>query len=52
LRFDLDNGKVSEYSEKLDVNWVSAMPQRDQQKGSPVILKMNASRSYELKKID
>jgi hypothetical protein len=52
LRFDLDNGRLEEYSEKLDVQWVAVMPLGNQQKGEPSVLKMSAARSYDLKKID
>ncbi|MHC4265284.1 MAG: hypothetical protein ACYSUK_05040 [Planctomycetota bacterium] len=52
LIFDSDNSKVKEYSEKLDVQWTAVMPAKNQQKGSPPVLKMSASRSYDLKKVD
>ncbi|MHC4758580.1 MAG: hypothetical protein ACYTE8_07975 [Planctomycetota bacterium] len=50
LRFDLDEGKVEEYSEKLDIQWTVIMPVSGQ--GDPPVLKMSAIRSYDLKKIN
>jgi len=52
LKFDLDNGNVEEYVERLNVQWVAIMPANNQDKKPPPVLKMIADRSYYLKKID
>jgi hypothetical protein len=50
LSFDLDNGRVEEYSEKLGIQWIAVMPGRET--GDPPVLKMSAGRSYVLEKIE
>jgi len=52
LRFDLGQGKVKDYSEKLAVQWVALMPASNKQQDEPAVLRMRAGRSYDLKKID
>jgi hypothetical protein len=50
LSFDSDNGRAEGYSEKLEIQWIAVMPARE--RGDPPVLKMSASRSYDLEKID
>ncbi len=53
LKFDLNAGKVSEYLEKLQSEWVAVDPTAMQKDDSePAALRMTATRFYHIEKID
>jgi hypothetical protein len=51
LRLDLNEGKVAEYSEKLQTEWIIVDPNPEEGK-VPSALKMKATRYYSMEKID
>ncbi|MHC5073662.1 MAG: hypothetical protein ACYTFE_02415 [Planctomycetota bacterium] len=52
LKFDLDEGNVKEYVERLNIQWTAVMPTSNRQQEQPPVLKMGADRSYYLQKVD
>jgi len=53
LKLDLNTGKVEEYSEKLQSEWVAVDPEAGQKADSePAALRMTATRFYHIEKID
>lgn len=51
LQLDLNEGKVTEYNEKLQTEWVIVDPTPEEGK-IPSALKMKATRIYSMEKID
>jgi hypothetical protein len=53
LKLDLNTGKVKEYSEKLQSEWVAVDPEAGQKPDSkPAMLRMTATHFYHIEKID
>ncbi|MHC4075014.1 MAG: hypothetical protein ACYSRZ_01185 [Planctomycetota bacterium] len=53
LKFDLTSGKIQEYSEKMDLEWLAVDPSSGQQQDTePSAISMGVVRSYNLKRIN
>jgi hypothetical protein len=53
LKFDVTSGKIQEYSEKMDLDWLAVDPSTGQQQDTePSAISMGVARSYNLKKIN
>jgi hypothetical protein len=49
--FDLKTGRIENYHEDLEANWVVALPAKQGDTSEPVVLKMSASRVYSIERI-
>jgi len=52
LKLDLDTGKIEEYFEKLQAEWVIVDPAAKEGDKEPGVLRIGVTRLYDLKKID
>jgi hypothetical protein len=53
LKFDVTSGKIQEYSEKMDLDWLAVAPSAGQQQDTePSAISMGVARSYNLKRIN
>jgi len=49
--FDLKAGRIENYHEDLEANWVVALPSKPGDTGEPVVLKMSAARGYSIERV-
>ena len=49
--FDLKAGRIENYHEDLEANWVVALPSKQGDTGEPVVLKMSAVRIYSIERV-
>jgi hypothetical protein len=49
--FDLKAGRIENYHEDLEANWVVALPAKQGDTGEPVVLKMSAARIYSIERV-
>ena len=52
LMLDLNSGKIEQYSEKLQYQWVVADPQATEKESEPSTIKLGSMELYSLEKID
>ena len=49
--FDLKAGRIENYHEDLEANWMVALPAKQGDTGEPVVLKMSAARIYSIERV-
>jgi len=52
LMFDLEAGGISHYTEDLSVQWFTIMPSNKTSGKEPIVLQMDASRKYDLERLE